>query len=191
MYVRGSYRWLCCLFLFLVGCQDHPAIPRVVPQKLVYEDSVYCFNQRSIVTVAGQKGVVDTTGEVVLAPEWDAIEFLDDDVALLQKSGLFYLSTRDGRIFAESLDAESLERSFRQRLSETLDADLLSWDRVLDQLDALCEACVACDGRRPDAQIIHANSVLQECLNKTSGTMNPEQTERLEQIRKKFVSLYW
>ena len=190
MYGRRSYRWLCCLLLALVGCQDHRVHAPEAPQKLKYEDSVYCFNQRSIVTYGGLKGMVGEDGDVILAPEWDAIEFLDDDVALLQKSGLFYLCTREGRIFAESVEAESLEGSFRQRLSETLEADLLSWDRVLDQLDALCEACLACDGRRPDAQVIHENSVLQERLNNTSGTMSLEQKDRLEQIRKKFISLY-
>lgn len=187
---KRSCFWLCSLALVLVGCQDHRIPAPEAPQKIVYEDSVYCFNQRSIVTLDGLKGMVGEDGEVILAPEWDAIEFLDDDVALLQKSGLFYLSTRDGRIFAESLEAGSLEGSFRQRLSETLEADLLSWDRVLDQLDALCEICLACDGRRPDAQAVYENSVLQEYLNNTSGSMSPKQKERLEQIRKKFVSLY-
>ena len=158
--------------------------------RVAYEDSVYCFNQRSIVTFEGKKGVVGEQGELILAPEWDAIEFLDDEVALLQKSGLYYLCTRDGRIFAESHEMESLERSFRQRLAEMHDADVLSWNRVLDQLEVLCDACLACDGRKPDSQLIHEDTVLREYLNNATGAMNQEQKLRLERIGKKFDSLY-
>jgi len=185
---RRLYRCLYGLSLLLAACQVRPVLVSV--EKTVYEDSVYCFNQRSIVTLGGQKGMVGEGGEVILVPEWDAIEFLDDDVAMLQKSGLFYLCTRDGRIFAESPEVESLERSFRQRLAETLDADLLSWDRVLDQLEVLCDACLACGGRRPDAQIIHEDTVLREYLDDATGAMTQEQKMRLERIGRKFDSLY-
>ena len=185
---RSLYHCLYGLPLLLAACQAHP-IP-VPVERVVYEDSVYCFNQRSIVTFEGKKGVVGEQGELILAPEWDAIEFLDDEVALLQKSGLYYLCTRDGRIFAESHEMESLERSFRQRLAEMHDADVLSWNRVLDQLEVLCDACLACDGRKPDSQLIHEDTVLREYLNNATGAMNQEQKLRLERIGKKFDSLY-
>lgn len=187
---KRLYRLEWGLALLLSGCRFSPAVEEPVPERVPYEDSVYCFNQRSIVTLAGRKGMVGASGETILAPEWDDIEFLDDDIALLRRDDLFYLCTRNGRFFAESSDAALLEQSFRQRLADILDADMRSWDRVLDQLEALCEACLSCENRHPNARVIRENTRMQDCLQSVSGEMTPEQKERLAQIEKKFATLY-
>ena len=82
------------------SCQAGQVRSEMQETDVFYDDTVYCFNQRSIVTLGSQKGLIDENGTRILAPEWDSIEFLDDEVALLGRSGLWYLCTRDGRFFA-------------------------------------------------------------------------------------------
>lgn len=163
--------------------QEHPVV--------AYEDTVYCFNQRSIVSAGGLKGVIDDDGQVILSPEWDSIEFLSDEVALLSRSGLWYLCTRDGRLFAESGNPSDLETSFRERLAEMQDLDLAYWDAVLDQLDQLRAACLQASSRRVDARIRQERARLDGLLADAGrGSMSRAQLDRLGQILSDFNSMY-
>jgi len=152
-------RWLCsyflavCLFVLFSSCSAVDTAPQPAGEPIAYEDTVYCFNQRSIVHLSGKAGVIDESGTLVLSPEWDAIEFLDDEVALLRRDGRWFLSTRGGRIFAESDDSAGLESDFRRRLEDVREQDLCRWDTVLDKLEVLCETALACRSRRPDRDI--------------------------------------
>ena len=151
---------------------------------------MYCFNQRSIVQLQGKKGLVDVGGRQILAPEWHSIEFLDDEVALLSRSGKWFLCTRDGRLFAEGEDKALLEESFRARLDRMRDVDYRFWEEVLTKLDALGEACLSSKSRRPDAQLRNSYAELLEILERRSGEMSKEQKERFEQIVSDFNANY-
>ena len=172
------------------GCSQAPRQEPVETAAAAYDDSVYCFNGRSIVSCKGMWGLVDQDGRVILKPEWDGIEFLDDDVALLHRAGLYYLCTRDGRFFAEDADAGVLEESFRELLVEMEYEDSRKWDSVLDRLEALCDACIASGRKRPDRIVLEEKAALQAELASVSGQMSSLQKERLEQIVERFKSSY-
>lgn len=175
----------------LVSCQSPSgSIALAGRQDPAYEDSLYCFNGCYIVSRDGMKGLTDESGSLILPPTWDEIEFLDDEVALLRRGGVYYLCTRAGRLLAEGTDPMTLEGSFQERLSQVRLSDLESWDLVLDQLEALADACISSRHHRLDTRILEARSLLQERLSAASGTMVPEQLARLESIENKFYSLY-
>ena len=183
--------YVACLVLAwaLTACNSAPE-PKVT-ENTAYEDSVYCFNRRSIVTLGGLKGIVDDSGNTVLRPEWDSAEFLDDDVALLSKEGLWYLCTRDGRVFASSASPEELEETHSERLEALLEADILYWDNVLDRLQALCDACISAHGGKRDENVIRENSALRHLLEEApGGSMTGSQQERLDRIEREFKSMY-
>lgn len=151
-----------------------------------FDDTLYCFNQRSIVHKNGLAGIIDDSGKVILAPEWDSIEFLDDDIALLCRDSLYCLCTRDGRIFSENKSAYELELNYRDILSRTLEDDIRNWDKTLDKLDALCSECLRLGKRRPDQATKAAYEEFQSALGKVSGQMNTAQQERFEEIVRRF-----
>lgn len=155
-----------------------------------YDDSVYCFNGRVIVSSEGRKGLVDTLGHVILSPEWEDIVFLDDDVALLGRAGLSCLCTADGRIFAESGDREALEEDYIRLFSEMKDADYRQWDRVLDQLEALCDACLAAKPGHVDERVLKEKAALVPLLEGIQGHMSEDQETRLVHIEDRFTALY-
>ena len=177
---------------YLVSCMNAgPDVQTPVQEPVTYEDTVYCFNQRSVVSLEGKKGLIDTEGQVVLEPEWDSIEFLDDEVALLSRFGIWYLCTKDGRLFAETSDPGILESSFRALLAEMQDKDSKYWDDILDRLEDLSEACINSRSKRPDARILRERALLSELLSSgIRGKMSASQTERLDKIVLKFNSLY-
>ena len=171
-------------------CRQVASAPQI-PAIKAYEDSVYCFNMRSIVSRNGLKGITDLEGNVVLPLEWDSIEFLDDDVALLSRSGLWYLTTRDGRIFGQSDDVSELEASFKEMFTRMQEDDMRYWDDVLDQLEALSHACMASARRGVNESILSERNKLQQLLKESHGTaMSKEQEKRLEVIESEFSSLY-
>ena len=181
-----SYILLLAVTLGIPCCRQAASAPRISATK-AYDDSVYCFNMRSIVSRDGLKGITDLEGNVVLPLEWDSIEFLDDDVALLSRSGLWYLSTRDGRIFGQSDDASELEASFKEMFTRMQEDDMRYWDDVLDQL----EACIASARKGMNESILSQRNKLQQLLEESHGTaMTKEQEKRLELIESEFSSLY-
>ena len=185
-----AYLLLTFLALSLSACREGPPAEVPMREEVAYDDSLYCFNGRSLVSREGRWGMVDTTGREILALEWDSADFLDDEVALLARSGIYYLCTWDGRIFAEDVDPDVLERSFRMRLSEMHAADYQDWNRALDRLEALCDACLAARSHRLDNRIIQENADLRELLAGIQGGMTLAQQNRLERIVDRFNTMY-
>lgn len=190
MRLLPTYLFLLVLVPCCLSCRDGKTEQKIVPASVAYEDSVYCFNQRTIVTLSGKKGLIDDDGLQILAPEWDSIEFLDDEVALLSKSGKWFLCTCEGRVFAETEDKTVLEDSFRQRLDRVRDADYRYWEQVLEQLEMLGEDCLSSRSHRPDGQMLGAYSKLQTFLESPSGEMSEEQKARFERIVRDFNTHY-
>lgn len=178
------------LLLLAAACRDVEPLPgETVGAAIAYEDTVYCFNQRSIVSLDGRKGMMDDSGNIILVPEWDSVEFLDDEVALLSRAGLWYLCTRDGRVFADGLDKPALELSFRERLAEMRNQDYRYWESVIGRLETLGAACLASPRRRPDEHALREYAALQDLLKNAVGTPTRDQQERLSQLEERFISL--
>lgn len=155
-----------------------------------YDDTLYCFNQRYIVHLGGKAGIIDQNGSVCLKPEWDSAEFLDDDVALLSRSGVFYLATKDGRVFAESSSVLELIGHVDELLLKAMDDEVRHWDSILDALEELCDACLISRSRKVDDNILRAHQALQDKLKGASGSMTTIQQERLEEIVTRFQTFY-
>lgn len=179
----------CLLLLLPAACRDAKPFPEATYEAVAFEDTVYCFNQRSIVTLDGRKGLIDDSGNIVLAPEWDSVEFLDDEVALLSRAGLWYLCTRDGRIFADGLEVSVLESSFRERLVAMRDQDYRYWESVIARIETLGAACLASSRRHLDEQAVREYAALQDLLKSRVGTMTRDQQGRLSGIEERFLSL--
>jgi len=183
---RLSYLSLTCCLAVILSCTGQS--PQAPPRAFYgpFDDTVYCFNQRSIVYKDGFAGIIDDAGNLVLAPEWDSVEFLEDEIALLRRSESYYLSTRDGRIFAEAVSAADLEANYQERWVEAQNADIRKWDIVLDRLDDLCTQCLRLGEKQPDKAADAAYSSFSAALSAVSGRMSPSQQERFERIVLRF-----
>lgn len=182
-------RFILILFVGLISAGCSHTVSSDIPIE-PYQDSVYCFNGRSLVSRNGLWGIVGQDGRVILDTQWDSAEFLDDDIALLLRNNIYYLSTRDGRIYAQSPDSEALVSARQRLLAEVEEADFQKWDSVLDCLESLCDACLSSTARHPGDMILHKRDDLFARLADITGRPAPEQEERLEQIIKRFKAEY-
>lgn len=181
-----AYLHVLFVLFGLAACGDAPSV--TAPEKTLasYDDTLYCFNGRSIVHAEGFAGLIDDSGRLLLAPEWDSIEFLDDETALLQKNDRWFLTTRDGRVFAESEEPAGLENNFRELSDAMHDADIRRWDAVLDNLDALCSSCLRLGRRAPDEETLALYSAFKEQLGQACAPMTSSQQNRFEEIVRRF-----
>lgn len=156
-----------------------------------YEDTIYCFNGRSIVHLNGLAGCIADDGREIIPPVWDSLDFLSNDVLMLYRSGLAVLATRDGRLFSETASPANLEKEFEERFSRMQVADILYWDGVLDRLDSLCNECLALPESATirNAAILSQVNEIKQLLQTPQGYMAPAQLARLSEIEDKFLSL--
>lgn len=171
------------LSLLASSCGNVPSSPAPEQPCASYNDTLYCFNGRSIVHLDGLAGLIDDSGHLLLAPEWLSIEFLDDETALLQGNGRYCLCTKDGRVFAESVSQEELEQNSRELLARMQDSDIRLWDNILDRLDDLCSLCIS---RAPNKEILASYAALKELLSQAEAPMTASQQTRFEDTVRRF-----
>ena len=176
-----SYRLILSLFL-IFSCSH------VVEQasELPIEGRWPCFNGREIILQAGRYGLVTTEGMPVLPPEYDAIEFLDSDTALLQKETESYLCDKNSRMLARSEHGDSLRRVWPQIVEESAEADRRSWEQVVRRYELLLRGCKAQRGRRLSrrefSSLVSLRDQMMDALSHTSGAPTASQKARLEDL---------
>lgn len=179
----GSHKavWSFAVFLF-VSC----ASPQESAVLLPIEASWPCFNGCDIVLQGGKYGLVANDGTQILPAEYDSIEFLDNDVALISRDGLYGLCTRKGRILSREGDEASLRGNWPAILEESLEADRKSWEQVLQDYERLCRQCRASRGKRLSRKELARLQVLQSqvlvSLQEAQGVPTASQKARLEEM---------
>lgn len=135
-----------------------------------YEDSVYCFNGRSIVQAGGLYGMTDSIGTLILPLEYQSLEFLSDEVALGEREGHWYLLTREGEV-ARQGNAPHVAEGWETAYEGWLQRRDNFWDVALDRYEALCNTCIALRlSERPEArELSEAVSQLEWLRNYLSG----------------------
>ena len=125
--------------LLLLACAR---AQETAPEAQAYEDSVYCFNQRSIVSAGGLYGMTDTSGTRILPLAYTSLEFLSDEVALGRRGGRWYLLTRDGETVRQG-DSRRVADDWEAAYESWLQRRDSFWDVALDRYEALCHTCIA------------------------------------------------
>lgn len=181
--------------VFVSGCRQTMVsgieAARPEEERVVWDDSVYCFNGRSIVWKDGLCGMVGENGRILCAPVYDEIEFLNFDVALLSRYGTWYLATKDGRIMAENSDRKMLEAGHEAIFEAVSRSDRVYWDDILEKYEAFCSACI--DARMSAGSIgtvISLRDGLNAELDNARGHMTPEQIRRFQDIRERYNCLF-
>ena len=186
---RAESLLMVVLLAFLTACSNFPApVGDMTAAARGYDDTTYCFNSLSIVTRDGLQGLMDSCGRELLPPEYDRVEFVSDDIALVSKAPDFWLVTRQGRFFAFSQDEEELCSTAQDRMERMLLEDVAYWDGVLDKLDSLCVLCLRAKGRKISRHpgIIDRYEDLKASLSRSRGSMTDAQRQRLASIEDKF-----
>lgn len=176
------YSLILC-FLLAFSCVREQGNPEPAPP---VEGRWPCFNGRVIILQGGRYGLVKESGEEVLPSRYEAIEFLDNDIALLCRDGRFFLSDRNGRILAQGSREDSLRLAWPAIAEDALEADRRSWEQVIQGYEQLCRACKAGKGRRISRQeyagLRALRKAVEERLQCATGSPDASQKARLESL---------
>lgn len=158
----------------------------VVVEPPVIEDQWSCFNGRSIFLQEGKYGLLADDGRVILPPEYDAIEFLDDDTALLSQEGSYFLCDRSGRKLSPAAGADSLRLHYEAIAAGVKEADRLAWEKLIQDYGRLCKEGKAARGKRLSrqefARLQALSRQVRESLSAAGGAPTPSQKARLEEL---------
>ena len=161
------------------------AVPSLDASGYSFTDTLDCLNGMFIVATEDGKGLMDSSGSLILEPSFDEIEFILPDVALLGRNGLYRLCARDGRIFAEGAEREDLVSSAQDLYEKRMFEDMRRWDNALDELELLREECLNPGSEETVTAKLEA---FKSALGNVSGRMTDSQRSRLEKIIGDFES---
>ena len=162
----------------LIGEYDS-VVPSLDASGYSFTDTLDCLNGMFIVATEEGKGLMDSSGSIILEPSFDEIEFILPDVALLGRNGLYQLCARDGRIFAEGAERENLISSAQELYEKRMFEDMRRWDNALDELEKLRDECLASGSEETVTARLEA---FRSALGNVSGSMTDSQRARLEKI---------
>lgn len=184
--MKRSAKYLLPMLLLLACSRGRePA-----PEALAYEDSVYCFNQRSIVSARGLFGMTDTSGVRILPLSYTSLEFLSDEVALGECEGRWYLLTKDGETVRQG-DSRALADDWEAAYEAWLQRRDSFWDVALDRYESLCHTCIALAlSPDPDAgevsEAISQLEWLRTYLTGADSKMPPTHRERFRALAARY-----
>lgn len=169
-------------FLFALSCSNRNDSTAMVST----EGKWPCFNGCSIILSEGKYGLMNDGGDVILPCNYDSIEFLDNDVALLLKGELGSLCNRKGRIIINSESPDSLRINYAAIVEEVKENDYQEWDEVISCYSKLCDACKKNQGHRLNRSqyrvLKELFDELKNRLNEADGQPTPSQKARLKAL---------
>ena len=175
---RGPVIFLL-LTLMAMACSSRTEVQAVMP---VYDTETDCLNGTMIVSLDGRYGLADTSGREILAPVYDDIYYISDEIAAAftgQTVGFFDRSgkrlgetvTEEGATFVDLLEAYSkIEKARREQ-----------WDSILAGYEELRKYCQSDSALAGTAKLM-ADSI-RAALQKVSGPMEKDQKLRFEAER--------
>ncbi len=144
-----------------------------------------CFNGCTIFLQGEKYGLMTDSGKPILPAEYNSIEFLDADIALLEYDGEYALSDKTGRIIGRGLSAD-IRESWSSVVERTMEQDRQLWEQVVRNYEQLCASCKAARGDRLSRKDFSALTALRDSvlksLDKATGRPTASQRARLEAL---------
>lgn len=145
-----------------------------------------CFNGCTIYLQGEKYGLMTDAGDILFPAEYDSIEFLDTDIALLERDGEYTLSDKSGRILGQGSSADGIRESWPIVVERTLEQDRQLWEQVVRNYEQLCVRCKAARGSRLSRKDYSALAALKDSvlhnLDVASGRPTASQKARLEAL---------
>lgn len=164
------------LTLMAVACASRTEV-RAVRQD--YDTETDCLNGTMIVSLDGKYGLADTSGREILAPEYDDVYYISDEIAVAftgQNVGFF---DQNGRRLGETvMEGEASVDDLLAAYSKIEKMRREQWDSILTSYEELRKYC-----QSDSASVVTANIMaddIRAALQKVGGPMEKDQKVRFE-----------
>lgn len=164
------------LTLMAVACASRTEVRAVRPD---YDTETDCLNGTMIVSLDGKYGLADTSGSEILAPEYDDVYYISDEIAVAftgQNVGFF---DQNGRRLGETvMEGEASVDDLLAAYSKIEKKHREQWDSILASYEKLRQYC-----QSDSALVVTANIMaddIRAALQKVGGPMEKDQKVRFE-----------
>lgn len=164
------------LTLMAVACASRTEVRAVRPD---YDTETDCLNGTMIVSLDGKYGLADTSGREILAPEYDDVYYISDEIAVAftgQNVGFF---DQNGRRLGETVtEGEASVDDLLAAYSKIEKMRREQWDSILTSYEELRKYC-----QSDSASVVTANIMaddIRAALQKVGGPMEKDQKVRFE-----------
>lgn len=164
------------LTLMAVACASRTEVRAVRPD---YDTETDCLNGTMIVSVDGKYGLADTSEREILAPEYDDVYYISDEIAVAftgQNVGFF---DQNGRRLGETvMEGEASVDDLLAAYSKIEKMRREQWDSILTSYEELRKYC-----QSDSASVVTANIMaddIRAALQKVGGPMEKDQKVRFE-----------
>lgn len=164
------------LTLMAVACASRTEVRAVRPD---YDTETDCLNGTMIVSLDGKYGLADTSGREILAPVYDDVYYISDEVAVAftgQNVGFF---DQNGRRLGETvMEGEASLDDLLEAYSKIEKVRREQWDNILSSYEELREYCQS-DSASAGTAALMADEI-RAALQKVGGPMGKDQRLRFE-----------
>ncbi len=164
------------LTLIAVACASRTESQDAKP---AYDTETNCLNGTMIVSLDGKYGLADTSGREILAPVYDDVYYISDEVAVAFSGRNADFFDRNGNRLGET--ARENEATFEDLLeaySEIERARREQWDSILANYEKLRRYCQS-DSASAGTAALMADDI-HTALQKVGGPMEKDQKARFE-----------
>lgn len=164
------------LTLIAVACASRTEVQIGKPD---YDTEIDCLNGTMIVSLDGKYGLADTSGREILAPVYDDVYYISDEVAVAfagQNIGFF---AQNGRRLGETvMEGEASLDDLLEAYSKIEKVCLEQWDNILSSYEELRKYCQS-DRASVGTATLMADEI-RVALQKVGGPMEKDQKVRFE-----------
>lgn len=144
-----------------------------------YNTETDCLNGTMIVSLDGKFGLVDTSGKEILAPEYDDVYYISDDVAVAFSGQTVGFFNRNGRRLGETvMESEATFEDLMEAYSKIEKLHREQWDSILASYEELRKYCQS-DSVSTGTAVLMADDI-RTALQKIGGPMEKDQKVRFE-----------
>ncbi len=150
--------------------------------KYDYETETDCLNGTMIVSVDGKFGLADTSGMEILAPVYDNVFFLNDEIAAAFHGQTVGFFDREGSRLGETVtEGEATLDDLLEAYSKIEKARREQWDSILASYEELRKYCRSDSASAGTAGLMADD--IRAALQEVGGPMEKDQKVRFEAER--------
>lgn len=174
--MRGRPILFLSLTMMSVACTSRKEVQDVKP---CYDTEADCLNGTMIVSRDGKYGLADTSGRKILAPVYDDVYYISDEVAVAFSGRNAEFFDRNGNRLGETAtENEATFEDLLEAYSEIESARREQWDRILASFEELRKYCQS-DNASAGTATLMADDI-HTALQKVGGPMEKDQKARFE-----------
>lgn len=164
------------LTLTAVACTSKTEVPAVMPD---YDTETDCLNGTVIVSLDGRFGLADTCGREILAPVYDDILYISDEIAAAFTGQTVGFFDRSGKRLGETeTEGEATFEHLLEAYSKIEKARREQWDSILASYEELRRYCQSDSASAGTAGLMAED--IRAALQKVGGPMEKDQRLRFE-----------